>query len=134
MNAVFLRLSLDFPEFLRFRLILGNDEFPGFSERYSPVFAQFVQEAVSLPAQGRLQGKTGIVDRRVDHLAVPAAGLHAVAFVLFEEQHSPVVLGQGLGDGESDDARADDGDVKVKVLHKKDSSPFLLQDLRRRRV
>jgi hypothetical protein len=61
------------------------------------------------------------MNRRVDHLAVPAAGFHAVAVVLFKEQSLPSVSGQCVRDGEAYDPGTDDGDVKIKFLHEDDS-------------
>jgi len=81
---------------------VGNISFP----------AGFVEETVSLRAEDGFQKAGRVIDARVDHLAVPAAGFLSEAGVFFHNEYMIILCGEFLRDGQPDDPGADNRYIK----------------------
>lgn len=73
--------------------------------------AEGIQQVLAAETQLRLEARLAVVDACVDHLAVARAGLGAHGRVTLNEHGGGAGLeGELAGDGETDDAAADDLD------------------------
>ncbi len=91
--------------------VSGNDQFAGVPERNVVPGAKLIHQAVALDAEALLQGIFRVVDAGMNHTAVARAGGHAELRILLDEENVIGVLGDGVGDGATDYAAADDENV-----------------------
>lgn len=79
--------------------------------------AQLVQQVPPADAEPRLEAGAAVVDARVDDLAVARRGFRADGGVALDEDGGRGgVAGEVAGDGEADDAAADDLDVGLAFV------------------
>jgi hypothetical protein len=104
-----------FPDVLQFPALViigGDDQFPDPFVGNVSFPAGFVEEAVSLSAEDGFQKAGGVIDPRMDHLAVPTAGFLSIAGILFHNQHMIVLCREFFRDGQPDDPGADNRYIK----------------------
>src|ERR1700687_298745 len=107
-DAVVFPALLQRRPFLFFVRIAGHHEVPRVAEWHVVFPAKFVGEPVTFDAEASLQRILRIVDAGMDYAAVARTGRHAELGKLLDEKNVLPALGDGTGDGATDDATADD--------------------------
>jgi hypothetical protein len=102
------------PEFAFFRWTRCGDDLCNPPVGYVVTAADPVQETVSLDAEPCFQRAVGVVDTRMDHLAVPARGLLSVLRIPLEHVQGCVSPGKLCGDGKPDGTPADDCESGIR--------------------
>lgn len=85
--------------------------------RHATRRAELVEQVLAADAEPRLEAGFSVVDARVDDLAVARRGFGADGEVALDEDGGRVAAaGEVAGDGEADDAAANDLDIKISLL------------------
>lgn len=77
--------------------------------------AVLIEQVLAAHAQAGLQAAGRIVDAGMDDFGVARAGAGADGFGGFGHQHFAARQGQGAGDGQADDAGADDDAIDIRI-------------------
>ncbi|CAH1694025.1 hypothetical protein CHELA40_50722 [Chelatococcus asaccharovorans] len=112
-DAIGGRMRRDTGDAFALAVVSGNDQFATGPVRDATLGTISVKPPATFHAEACHQAAMGIVDARMDHLAVARGCLCADGAGGFEDEDIPPRLGEAARDGKADNAGTDNNDIDV---------------------